>query len=234
MPGPRTAAVALDIERAVPQAVWKALLAWLDRRAAEDAYWRTVRAAVLLLHDSGMRVFEAAGAERSALRPAVGEDGQLWGELQVVGKRTKLRLVPISRRAYAALAAHWKDCDAGYEEVGPLLMPTAAAHLPRVRAKAEAGGVGYSVRGLRKLVERAGAAFRTYLEEADPALHTQARHLHPHAFRHAFGTTATEAGVPLDVLQSYLGHASPATTALYYPSDAHRCRREVDKVFADD
>ncbi|WP_204306941.1 hypothetical protein, partial [Klebsiella aerogenes] len=59
MPALRVAALDIDIERAVPPAVWQALQPWLDAQAADDVRWRTIRAAVLLLHDSGMRVFEA-------------------------------------------------------------------------------------------------------------------------------------------------------------------------------
>ena len=41
-----------------------------------------------------------------------------------------------------------------------------------------------------------------------------------------------EAGVPLDVRQSYLGHASPATSAIYDKAGARRRQREVAKLFS--
>jgi site-specific recombinase XerD len=40
----------------------------------------------------------------------------------------------------------------------------------------------------------------------------------PHDFRHAFATTALEAGAPLHQVQQYLGHSDPKTTMLYYDS----------------
>lgn len=95
-----------------------------------------------------------------------------------------------------------------------------------------AGRVGYSDRGLRKLVYQAAEALRDYLEQAQPDLATQTEHLHPHAFRHAFGTAATEAGVPVDVVQSYLGHASPSTTAIYNKASARRRQHEIAKLLA--
>ncbi len=230
MPQLRVAAQAIDVERAVPAEVWQVLMPWLDERAGSDPYWRTVRAALLLLHDSGMRVFEAAAADRSGLRPAT-RDGALWGELEIVGKRDKLRMVPISRRAYAALEAHWRDRDAMGDTEGPMLAPVTVGTSPRARAKAEEGRTGYSVRGLRHVVDRAGQVFRAWLAEHHAELARHKLFLHPHAFRHAFGTDATEAGVPNDVLQSYLGHASPATSAIYSKAGARRRQGEIRKLY---
>jgi integrase len=85
---------------------------------------------------------------------------------------------------------------------------------------------------LRKLVERAAEEFRTYLVQAHPALLAPSGHLHPHAYRHAFGTASAEADVPVDVVQSYLGHASPATTAIYNKAGARRRQREIAKLLA--
>ncbi|AZU59777.1 integrase (plasmid) [Ralstonia solanacearum] len=231
VPALRVAEPAIDIERAVPEPIWQVLVPWLEEQAGSDAQWRTIRATVVLLRDSGMRIFEAAGAGRAGLRPLAG-DGPLWGELRIVGKRTRARMVPVSRRAYEALVAHWRDRGAEHAADGPLLVPAEADTLPRARAKAEAGRVGYSDRGLRKLVDRAAAAFRAYLEQVHPDLVAQAHHLHPHAFRHAFGTAATEADVPVDVVQSYLGHASPSTTAIYNKAGARRRQREIAKLLA--
>jgi integrase/recombinase XerC len=231
VPALRVAAQAIDVERAVPAAVWQLLLPWLHAQATQDPYWRSVRATVLLLHDSGMRVFEAAAADRVGLRPA-GGDGPLWGELEIVGKRNKRRMVPISRRAYAALEAHWTDRDVLGGLAGPLLAPVATGTSPRAQAKAAQGKTGYSDRGLRHLVDRAGTQFRGWLAEHHAELARRPLFLHPHAYRHAFGTAATEAQVPGDVVQSYLGHASPATTALYNKAGARRRRQEIGKLFA--
>lgn len=230
VPALRVAAQAIDIERAVPADVWKVLMPWLDERAGSDPYWRTVRAALLVLHDSGMRVFEAAAADRSGLRPTLRE-GALWGELEIVGKRTKLRMVPISRRAYAALEAHWRDRGALGDTEGPMLAPVTLGTSPRARAKAAEGRTGYSVRGLRHVVDRAGQAFRAWLVEHHAELARHKLFLHPHAFRHAFGTDATDAGVPIDVLQSYLGHASPATSAIYSKAGERRRQGEIRKLY---
>lgn len=230
VPALRVATPSIDVEKAVPVEVWRVLMPWLDEQAANGAYWRTVRAVMLVLHDSGMRVFEAASADRAELRRTAGE-GPVWGEMEIVGKRTKLRMVPISQRAYDALLAHWRDRNAVADSGGPLFAPVKPGASPRARAKAAQGRAGYSDRGLRHLVDRAGEAFRAWLAEHHSDLAKNKLFLHPHAFRHAFGTDATDANVPGDVVQNYLGHASPATTAIYNKAGARRRQGEIGKLF---
>ncbi len=53
-------------------------------------------------------------------------------------------------------------------------------------------------------------AFRAGVQES--GIHKQAS---VHTLRHSYSTHLLEAGVNLRIIQSYLGHASPATTAIY-------------------
>jgi len=47
----------------------------------------------------------------------------------------------------------------------------------------------------------------------------------PHAWRHAFGRDATEAGMPTAILQKVLGHESINTTEIYVEADEEAIHR---------
>lgn len=52
----------------------------------------------------------------------------------------------------------------------------------------------------------------------------------PHMFRHSAATAWVEAGSDVDVVQALLGHASPASTAIYLHASDARMREAVTKV----
>ena len=158
------------------------------RLAREPVDPRDLRLAALfeLLYGSGLRATELVSLPRAAVAPD-------RPYLILRGKGGKERLVPISDRARAAVAA-WRDhVDTGR----PYLFPSGKTHLSRVR--------------LYQLVKALAA------EAGIPP-----DRISPHVLRHAFATHLLEGGADLRALQAMLGHADIATTEIYTHVDASR------------
>lgn len=145
-----------------------------------------LRALIELLYGSGLRATELVSLSRRAIRP-----DQPFAILR--GKGGRERLVPISSRALAAVAA-WA---ATLPDDAVWLFPSGKAHLGRVRL--------YQL--VRELAAAAGI---------DPA------RISPHVLRHAFATHLLEGGADLRALQAMLGHADIATTQIYTHVDSRR------------
>ncbi|MEO5705730.1 MAG: tyrosine recombinase [Alteraurantiacibacter sp.] len=142
-----------------------------------------------LLYGSGLRATEVVGLPIAA----VPRDAPF---LTVTGKGSAQRMVPVSRRAQAALG-RWLAVRAEPGTTPAFLFPSGGKHLSRVRL----------FQLLKDLAARAGL---------DPA------RVSPHVLRHAFATHLLEGGADLRVLQTLLGHADIATTQIYTHVDAAR------------
>lgn len=57
-------------------------------------------------------------------------------------------------------------------------------------------------------------------------------HTYPHKLRHTFATSNLLGGMPLDKLQSLMGHAKPETTLIYAKQDQTALRMEYARVHA--
>lgn len=79
----------------------------------------------------------------------------------------------------------------------------------------------YRVHGLRRraLTERLWPWGRTtgwmHIKATMADASIVGRHACPKGLRHAFGIAATQSGVPLNIVQRWLGHADIAMTAIY-------------------
>ncbi|WEK01011.1 MAG: tyrosine-type recombinase/integrase [Candidatus Sphingomonas phytovorans] len=143
-------------------------------------------ALVELLYGSGLRATELVSLPRNAIAPD-------RPYLILRGKGGRERLVPISDRARAAVAA-WR----AYVATDRVwLFPSGKAHLSRVRL--------YQL--LKDLAVEAGIP---------------PERVSPHVLRHAFATHLLAGGADLRALQSMLGHADIATTEIYTHVDASR------------
>ena len=112
--------------------------------------------------------------------------------VRVVGKGNKERLVPIGRRALAAVAIYTRE-----------LRPSLVRGAPNATLFVNARGGVLSRMGAWKLL-------RKYVDAAGITTHVT-----PHTLRHSFATHLLEGGADLRAVQDMLGHADIATTQLY-------------------
>ena len=165
----------------------EALFAEIERRTAGGgAAALRLAALVELLYGSGLRASELVSLPRNAVAP----DRPF---LILSGKGGRERLVPISDRARAAVAAH----AALVPRDSLYLFPSGRKHLSRVR--------------LYQLVRELAAAAGIPPER-----------ISPHVLRHAFATHLLEGGADLRAVQMMLGHADIATTQIYTHVDSRR------------
>jgi integrase/recombinase XerD len=169
-----------DVER-----LFDAIAARIARVPADPNDLR-LSALVELLYGSGLRATELVSLPRNAVAPD-------RPYLILRGKGGRERLVPISDRARAAVAA-WR---AHVATDRLWLFPSGKAYLSRVRL--------YQL--LKSLAADAGIP---------------PERVSPHVLRHAFATHLLAGGADLRALQSMLGHADIATTEIYTHVDASR------------
>ena len=165
------------------------LFAALAARLARDPVIPTdlrLAALVELLYGSGLRASELVSLPRNAVHP----DRPF---LILKGKGGRERLVPVSDRARAAVAA-WR---AHVATDRAFLFPSGATHISRVRL----------FQLVRAIAAEAGIA---------------PDRISPHVLRHAFATHLLEGGADLRALQTMLGHADIATTEIYTHVDTRR------------
>lgn len=112
------------------------------------------------------------------------------------GKGGVDRMVPLPEAALALLRAHWRT------HRNPVWVFPAPHRRPaRLLQDPAVGPIGPTT--LQKAFGRAVRASGV------------TKRAHVHTLRHSYATHLLEAGVPLALIQEYLGHSSPSTTAIY-------------------
>lgn len=112
------------------------------------------------------------------------------------GKGGADRMVPVPESALALLRAHWRT------HRNPVWVFPAPGRRPaRPLGDPAIGPIGPS--SLQK-------AFVLAVKQSGVS-----KPAHVHTLRHSYATHLLEAGVPIALIQEYLGHSSPSTTAIY-------------------
>jgi integrase/recombinase XerD len=178
------------LPRALDRAQIEALLAAPNPAAPLG---RRDRALLELLYATGARVSEVAGLRLDGVDDAL-------AVVRCEGKRGKHRLVPLGRRARAALRDYLDH------------------ERPRLAGARSESLIFLSVRGRRLTRD---AIFRVVRHHAAAA---GLPPLSPHALRHSFATHLLEGGADLRAVQELLGHADIGTTEIYTHVDKRRLR----------
>ena len=151
------------------------------------------RAMLELFYSSGLRLSELVGLRWIDLDL----DG---GEVRVLGKGSKTRIVPVGRHAVTALRA------LGAEE-GML------AESPIFRGR---GGALINPRTIQLRMQKLA------VQQGLP------KHIHPHLLRHTFASHMLESSGDLRAVQELLGHADIATTQIYTHLDFQHLSKVYD------
>ena len=153
-----------------------------------------------LFYSSGLRLAELAALDVDALTAALNE-----GEIRVLGKRSKARLVPVGSKAREALAA-W----------APLRESLAAEGEPALFVGRRGARLGHRMIQLRL--------------SRQAVLQGLPRHVHPHMLRHSFASHVLQSSGDLRAVQEMLGHSSIASTQVYTHLDFQHLAKVYDSA----
>ena len=153
-----------------------------------------------LFYSSGLRLAELAALNVDALEGMLHE-----GEVRVLGKRSKARIVPVGAKAREALVA-WAE------------LREQLAALDETALFVSRRGARLSHRAIQ---DRLG---RHALRAGLPC------HVHPHMLRHSFASHVLQSSGDLRAVQEMLGHASISTTQVYTHLDFQHLAKVYDEA----
>ncbi len=182
--------------RRLPSALTPDEAAKLVTIEGEDSLSLRDRALFELAYSSGLRLAELAGLDCDRLDLDA-------GEVKVLGKGSKERIVPVGRAAHDALKA-W------------LVARDAVAASPEMAVFVSQRGSRLSPRAIERRL--ATVAVRQGLD----------RHVHPHMLRHSFASHVLQSSGDLRAVQELLGHASIASTQVYTHLDYQYLAKAYD------
>lgn len=225
----------IQIERALSSELYESVVAQLNAQAEspENTQARIALACLLLMGDCGLRISEVASARAEKLEPSPFVSGQF--RLIILGKGKKFRAVPLSHRAVKAVQAHQADLLKKYGERpakdAALIRPITLPPIGNTTELHQNQWHGYAPNSLGRIIKKTLRAIAGLTEvKVDDML--KLRLTSAHGLRHTFGTMAVEREMPLDVIQSILGHASIDTTSIYIRAQEKRVAKEAEKYHA--
>ncbi len=183
------------------------LCAWLDVRDA---------AMVELLYGSGLRVSELTGLDVAASPSAKGWLDLDAAEAHVLGKGSKMRLVPIGSKALAALEAWLAVRDQANQGSGDAVGNSAGS-------AADPAALFIGRNATRLTPQSVWQRLRRRSLQAGLATP-----VHPHMLRHSFASHVLQSSGDLRAVQELLGHADITTTQVYTRLDFQHLAKVYD------
>jgi site-specific recombinase XerD len=244
---PRSAAPRIQAGRSFSPAQWRFIDAQLDALAPTSAHQR-LAFGLRLLYATGLRLSELVAATVDDLQwvefPAEfaadgADDAPLQGWLlRVTGKGQKLREVPVPAEVIAALSGYLvaRGLDADPQNIG-----NQGAHLLGQASDAALRAPGLNAG--RTIDPRQGIAASTFHDQVKAFFATCAQVLQAkgdargadrflrastHWMRHTHASHAIAGGMPIEIAQQNLGHASLATTTVYITTEKRRRLQAVE------
>jgi integrase/recombinase XerC len=162
-----------------------------------DALTVRDRAIMELFYSSGLRLAELTGLDMGAVDFAD-------CTVRVLGKGNKMRIVPVGRKALAALET-W------------------------LAARSSIAGIGENALFVGRNGRRVGERTIQARIARWARLQGLPVHVHPHLFRHSFASHLLESSQDLRGVQELLGHADIATTQVYTHLDFQHLARIYDR-----
>ena len=239
---PKTTRIPVNRGRSFTHDQWAFIQTQADLLCAKSVH-RRLRFALRLFYTTGLRLAEGVQARCDDLKrveypdPDTGGVTRGW-ELLVLGKGQKERIVSVPDSVVDELGdylvSRGLDADPESSANRGVYLIGQATDIPAWSAVAQAGvsrkdGIGDAV-----MYRQFKAFFRECANAMTPIDARGAERLaagSSHWLRHTHGTHAVAAGMPLDVVQQNMGHASLDTTTGYITSAAQRRLKASKTVF---
>lgn len=218
------------------------------RALPRDASAVRLTVALELLYATGLRLSEIVAAKAGDLRwveypPDSADDSPVEGwMLTVIGKGQRLREIPVPKSVVDSISRYFTrrgldgDVSSAANIDAYLLgksydwdqrMPQLAAGRPTTQP-GEGIAATTLARQLKEFFQRCG---RRLIEAGDPRAAARLDKASTHWLRHTHASHAIAAGMPIEIAQQNLGHASLATTTIYVTTEKKRRLRANMQIF---
>ena len=210
----------IELTRVLSVGQWQFLMDRLDSMDQTDHAHR-LRFALPFAHATGLRLSELVDAKlgRIYTMPLREGTGLRW-MLKVLGKGGKWRAVPVPDRIVILLREYLAHRGLHSD---PLANPAETPLISRIGSNEAITSSGL-YKALRELFQATALALRTSGRAHESGAFERAS---VHWLRHTCGSHLGSSGVPVNLIQKLLGHASVATTSIYTESDEERLWLEV-------